>query len=95
MIRSRRTKPRPGRLTPAETTALRRACFERDGYCCVKCGAGVLWEGFYMVQGHMAHIISRGRGGKDELSNVQTKCHRCHLVLEHNPKPVPAKEVAA
>lgn len=85
---------KPIRLKGKALTALRRACFERDGYTCVECGAGVLWQGFYLVQGHMAHIIPRSRGGSDTLPNVKTKCLRCHLVEEHNPKPCPRKVTA-
>jgi 5-methylcytosine-specific restriction endonuclease McrA len=45
----------------------------------------------------MAHLVSRGRGGKDELSNVVTKCYDCHMVKEHSygpsgVKPCPKKE---
>jgi len=31
----------------------------------------------------MAHIVSRGAGGSDELSNVRTLCHRDHM-REHS-----------
>jgi len=86
-IRSRRRKPGPGRLKGEALEALRRACFERDGYQCqqvlreepmpgfeadlvsvFRCWKRVTWE-----SGHMAHIVSRGRGGKDELSNVKNE----------------------
>ena len=111
-IRSRRRKPRPGRLNGADMEALRRACFERDGYQCqqvlrkwptpgfeadlvsvFRCWKSVTWE-----SGHMAHIVSRGRGGKDELSNVTTKCAECHIGIEHSygpsgQKPVPPKDL--
>jgi 5-methylcytosine-specific restriction endonuclease McrA len=102
-IRSRRRKPRPGRLKGADMGALRRACFERDFYHCqhaishgrisMPCGRRVTWE-----SGHMAHIVGRGRGGKDELSNVTTKCAECHIGIEHSygpsgQKPVPPKDL--
>lgn len=99
-IKNRRVKPRPGRLTPAEMTKLRTEVFERDGYRCQHiightlvhgrphpCGKLVTWD-----SGHLAHVISRGRGGPDTAENCVTKCPHCHLVLEHNPKSVPAKE---
>jgi 5-methylcytosine-specific restriction endonuclease McrA len=110
-IRKSRSKPRPGRLKGDPLENLRRDCFERDHYQCrhkkrhpirdlkgylvgsyyVECGDFVTWE-----TGHMAHVVSKGRGGKDELSNVLTKCAKCHLVLEHaygpsGVKPVPKK----
>lgn len=106
MIRKRRTKLRPGRLRGADMEALRREVFERDGYQCQHmkvigidwklgklyrmCRALVTWE-----TGHLAHIISRGRGGKDEASNLLTKCPHCHIVKEHHEgnggKIVPAR----
>lgn len=97
MIRPRK-KPRPGRLKGEALEALRRACFERDGYRCqaitypeiggmrgLRCLRRVTWDGY--MKGHMAHIISRARGGKDELSNVLTKCFDCHMVKEHSYGP--------
>lgn len=33
---------------------------------------------------HMAHVVSRGRGGGDVLENVVTNCRDCHLVEEHS-----------
>lgn len=109
LVKKRRAKPRPGRLRGEAMEALRRACFERDEYKCqhltpvgkhwkfgklyTMCGRCVTWE-----SGHMAHIVSRGRGGKDEVSNVTTKCASCHSVLEHRygksgTKPVPRRSV--
>jgi 5-methylcytosine-specific restriction endonuclease McrA len=110
-IRKVRSKPRPGRLKGASMEKLRKDCFERDNYQCQHqlrhpiadlkgyvvdsyyqpCGNFVTWE-----TGHMAHIESRGRGGKDELSNVLTKCANCHIRIEHSygpsgEKPVPKK----
>lgn len=104
-IKKVRRKPRLGRLKGAAMTNLRRACFERDGYRCKhmvrrstaehswweECGCVVTWE-----TGDMAHIVSRGAGGKDELSNVVTKCRLHHRVVEHaygksGEKPVKPK----
>jgi hypothetical protein len=102
----RKRRAKPGRLKGAAMAALRAQCFERDGYVChhqigwtdilgvkcrVNCCKRVTWD-----TGHMAHIISRGRGGKDELSNVVTKCAACHIGIEHSygpsgVKPVPKK----
>lgn len=103
--REKRSKPRPGRLDAKGMEALRRKVFERDGYRCqhkivipipdnlegiisiwVRCGKHVTWE-----SGHLAHIVSRGRGGHDTPENTVCKCAHCHLVLEHNPKPCPPK----
>jgi 5-methylcytosine-specific restriction endonuclease McrA len=101
--KKRRAKPRPGRLTGKALEQLRRDCFERDTYQCrhqtesedgmwmVSCLNKVTWE-----SGHMAYIVSRGRGGKDELPNVVTKCAGCHIGIEHSygpsgVKPCPPK----
>lgn len=105
MIKSKRTKLRPGRLKGEAMTELRMQCFDRDVYCCqhmlkyedgtdmARCGWGITWE-----SGHMAHIVSRGRGGKDELSNVITKCAQHHMIVEHSYgpsgiKPCPSKQI--
>jgi HNH endonuclease len=92
-------KTPPVRLKGKALEALRRACFERDQYRCSECDKFVTWDGYYVEKGHMAHIVSRGRGGSDELSNVSTLCLKCHLVDEHaygpsRTKPVPPKEAA-
>jgi hypothetical protein len=96
-IRKSRSKPRPGRLKGKALEQLRRDCFERDCYRC-GCGQRVEWDGPWWCKGQMAHLVSRGRGGKDELSNVVTKCYDCHMVKEHSygpsgVKPCPKKEI--
>jgi len=96
--KSRPRSTRPGRLTGNALEKLRRACFERDGYMCQhgldtfwqdgkrvvrKCLRPVAWDSGFPESGHMAHIRARSIGGKDELSNVVTKCADCHLRREH------------
>lgn len=85
--------------------AMRREVFERDGYRCQHriylslmdgemwktCLNPVTWE-----NGHLAHIIPRSLGGKDEESNCVCKCAFCHIRIEHSygpsgVKPVPKK----
>jgi len=106
-IARKRKEPRPGRLRGRAMEQLRREVFARDGYRCqhlltslgihegvewfVKCLRPVTWE-----SGHLAHIVSRGRGGKDEASNLLTKCPDCHIGIEHSygksgVKPCPVK----
>lgn len=105
-IRKRRSEPRPGRKTGKDRDDLRLQCFERDGYKCQhmvvvavdwklgklykKCEASVTWE-----SGHMAHIRNKRMWG-DDISNVITKCARCHIGIEHSygpsgVKPCPPK----
>ena len=98
-IKKSRSKPRPGRLKGKALENLRRDCFERDKYRCqheikpgiyvlgyynaiYRCLKEVAWDG--PNAGHMAHIVSRGAGGKDELPNVLTKCAYCHQIREHH-----------
>ena len=77
------------RLRGKALEALRRDCFERDGYrcqCSPSCGIPVTWE-----SGDMAHIVSRGAGGSDVLSNVVTMDHFHHLAT-HNCGGKPLSE---
>ena len=75
------------RLRGKAITDLRRECFERDRYICqCGCGESVTWE-----RGDMAHIVSRGAGGSDILSNVKTMNHFHHLLEHFGGKPVPKK----
>ena len=54
---------------------LRSAAFHRSGgWCeCGECSKQVGW-----IDGHLHHVISRGRGGSDVLSNVQFITRACH-----------------
>lgn len=76
------------RLKGEALEAIRRACFARDGWKCVRCGVEVRWDGWNA--GHMMHRQSRGAGGSDVLENVDTGCRVCHHD-QHNPKACPTK----
>ncbi len=56
------------------TKALRFNVLKRDNYRCIICGAsandGVTLE--------VDHILPISRGGKTEISNLQTLCHHCN-----------------
>ena len=52
------------------TNKLRLAIYERDDYCCVKCGSETDLE--------IDHIVPISKGGKSELSNLQTLCRSCN-----------------
>ena len=76
-------------------TQLREACYARDKGICQMCGEGTYKSvyAFWKRRYHMAHILGRGAGGKDELANVRVLCGSCHLEQEHNAggKPCPPK----
>lgn len=96
MIRSRRTKPRPGRLKDEALAKLRIDCYVRDGGRCVKCQTMTYeapQERDYAY--HMSHKRAK-RIGLDTLENVETLCGKCHRTF-HNygpsmTKPCPPKE---
>ena len=72
------------RLRGKKLENLRRECFTRDESCCVweGCGKSLRWESGYSDSMHMAHIVSRGAGGSDVISNVRSLCPEHHF-LEH------------
>ncbi len=97
MIRSRRTKPRPGRLESDALAQLRQQCFERDNGICQRCGKCTIFglNNEHSYSFHLAHRRNKRMHG-DRLDNVQTECGDCHRKF-HNfgpsmTKPVPAKE---
>lgn len=65
----------------------------------VRCFKLVVWERGLWNSGHLAHIVSRGRGGADTVENCTTKCGSCHIGIEHSygpsgVKPCKKKEAA-
>jgi 5-methylcytosine-specific restriction endonuclease McrA len=54
---------------------LRRQVWERDGGCCVRCGATLLID-----VAHIDHRIPLSRGGTNALDNLRTLCRRCHVL---------------
>jgi 5-methylcytosine-specific restriction endonuclease McrA len=95
----KRKQPRVGklgivRLDAAGMKALREERYELDKGCCVDCGVVRPLEGSVFSRMHLAHVVSRGAGGGDTISNTRSKCHRCHS-NEHNAggKPCPKKPV--
>jgi 5-methylcytosine-specific restriction endonuclease McrA len=96
-IRTRRTKPRPGRLEGEDLAELRVECYFRDKGICQRCGRKTVFglnqecdDSF-----HMAHRRNKSMWG-DTLGNVQTECGACHRKYHQcgpsMQKPVPAKE---
>lgn len=68
------------RLNGREMAGLRQEAFARSHRRCEnsidgeRCKTRITWGSF-----HLAHIVSRGRGGSDELGNVLAACQECHL----------------
>lgn len=86
----RRRKPRRGELTREEKAAVRLAVYERAIGCCEvmkhpQCIRNVVlpWDGDVFVRGHLAHIKSKGAGGKFTEENLVWACWRCHLISGH------------
>lgn len=58
-------------------SGLRRACFRRDEWTCVRCG----FEGQPdSGELHADHVVNRAEGGLDTLANLQTLCEPCHAI---------------
>jgi hypothetical protein len=83
---------KPIRLTGKAMEELRRKVWERASQRCEDCNLWVPLNGELMWRMHLAHIVSRGRGGDDSELNTRCLCAECHG-KEHNcnGKPVPAK----
>jgi hypothetical protein len=93
VIRSRRSKPRPGRLKGDDLTALRLACFMRDRGRCVVCEKRLHLDPRFDGDPDaydMAHKRNKRMHG-DSLGNVEAQCHRCHMNYHAGEKPCPAK----
>lgn len=54
---------------------MRFAIYARDGYRCKMCGR---YFGKYSKGLEIDHIIPIAKGGKTEMSNLQTLCHNCN-----------------
>lgn len=55
--------------------ALREQCFDRDDWTCRARISPDCTPGRNL---HPHHVLPRGRGGRDELSNLVTLCAACH-----------------
>ena len=77
------------RLKGKELAALRLERFRRDNETCLNCGERVYFTARFAgdpLAYDMAHIKSRGAGGSDTISNVETWCHRCHMRFHNGGK---------
>ena len=70
-------------LNPRRWAAARRACFDRDGWRCSRCGgAGAL---------ECHHVVELRDGGElYALENLSTLCRACHI-SEHRREPNPGE----
>lgn len=72
------------RLNAQEMRQLRQEAFARSAGQCEnsadgrRCATRINWSSF-----HLAHIVSRGRGGSDVVSNVLACCPECHWDSHH------------
>ena len=57
------------------TNSVRYNIMQRDGFCCVLCGASKK-DG---VKLHVDHIVPIAKGGKSTMNNLRTLCDRCNL----------------
>lgn len=71
------TIAQPGKSFTAEYgpdwPTIAEECKKRDGYQCIECGLGRP-----EVVLHAHHVLERGKGGQDTLSNLITLCEACH-----------------
>lgn len=95
-IRKRRPGLRRGEPTPQEKEQLRQFVYDRAGGRCelhllADCIQGILpWAGGVFERAHLAHMKSRGAGGKWTETNCKLSCWRCHLVGMHTKGLKPA-----
>lgn len=62
-----------GKMTPA----LREYILRRDNYICQICGNSIYKDSDIIF--HIDHIIPVSKGGRTEISNLQTLCRSCNL----------------
>lgn len=95
-MQRKRAKPRPGRVTGDDLTALRAECYSRDAGLCQNCGRMTIqdapheWGNAY----HMAHIRAK-RIGLDGIDNVRVLCGMCHRYEHTGGKTVCSKIVVS
>ena len=74
---------------------LRAEVLLRNGYTCQVCGAGAGEDDEQVperkVRLHVAHIIDRSDGGKDELSNLRALCSTCNQGAKHLVQEPPSR----
>lgn len=72
MPRGRHEQQQNTERARAKAEASRKA-LQRDEYTCQFCGTRRNLE--------VHHLLYRSHGGKDDLDNLLTLCHRCHAAV--------------
>lgn len=70
------------------TNRMRFAIYERDGWCCRKCGR-------HTDNLEIDHIVPISKGGKTTMDNLQTLCARCNKEKDLTPKDTAIKAVGS
>jgi rubredoxin len=68
-------------LAGPDMTQQRMKVYERDKGKCQTCGAAYGWN-----YGHAHHRIHRGKGGSDDLDNLEWSCPTCHREKHVRPR---------
>lgn len=90
-IRSRRTKPRPGRMTAAELDAERDRLYAKQKGLCITCHTWHPRHGDDFTRLHLSHKRGKRMWGDEPDNIIGMECYSCHIVERHNPKAVPPK----
>ena len=69
------------KLSDREYHKLRYEAWYNAGGCCEICGRYAPFDSETMTNGEFHHIVSRGAGGDDDLSNGKWVCLECHEKL--------------
>lgn len=69
-----------------DMTARRKEVYGRDGGRCMliaspRCRGFASWN-----NGEMDHVVSRGKGGSDDASNLRWSCGPCHRFRHVHPR---------
>lgn len=74
-----------GKRSPTFWPLYREECLKRDNYECRECGAEDQ-PGRFPLEVH--HITPLYRGGTNQLENLITLCHKCHMAQHATRPPV-------
>lgn len=81
------------RSYPSDWDKRRRNVYKRDNYTCQNCGAKGGASGSAELHAH--HIVPKGKGGTDKLTNLKTVCKPCHDSIHGSRKAPTAKSTTS